>query len=695
MTAGAVLPAAFAPTLELVGSGKQLPPWMRAARGVTVGVALAMVMILTRWSGLVHGKLALAIFVLAMLAIPTSRQLSRRILLSACLAFGWVPLLWWWPLPVGDLGRGTLLLAVMVGGLGGWAAGGQHPWARCRAVMPKLAVVDAYPFLLALFGAAVLYPWLRPKSGPAALSMLMGGWDNSAHFNMVHQIRQTGVTVDVAPYPASEGIWHFYSYPESFHAVSATVIEFLTGPRVGDLSTELVVFSQTMAIMTICFIGMLVAGICALPLLRRRPALALPVSTFVAAIFLFGPGSVVIQEGFVNFNFACALVAAGALMTVSMARVFSPLHLAAIGGAVIGVANGWILLLVLAAPVILIGLLPFKRSRWSSSRRKIVISVVIVAAVFLCVARGVVVVLRVPVDNVLLVKGGVTPPNIGLTLVAVLSCLALSILVGKRYMAAPNRPARGQRARVRALVWLPIVATLAAGYIGVLQLRNGDALTYYFMKFVTGIEIVCFIVLVIPLSIIIARWIPSRQVYASGGSGTRWFVPHRISLASTSAIAASLAMTIAATQAFGFASPDLTARALPPTAPGAISRVYESTRILAPPAASSNLIDVAQRLNSEYPGKPMFYFDFPSDRQIDPILAAQWYFALTNTWYRASNNLVVNADFYAYTPVEVASSARRILTARPDAYVAVAADQVALIRGWMPASVPVEHIVGW
>jgi len=44
-------------------------------------------------------------------------------------------------------------------------------------------------------------------------------------------------------------------------------------------------------------------------------------ATFVASVFVLGPGANAIQEGFVNFNFACALVAAVVLIVVPLARV--------------------------------------------------------------------------------------------------------------------------------------------------------------------------------------------------------------------------------------------------------------------------------------------------------------------------------------------------------------------------------------
>lgn len=125
-----------------------------------------------------------------------------------------------------------------------------------------------------------------------------------------------------------------------------------------------------------------------------------------------------------------------------------------------------------------------------------------------------------------------------------------------------------------------------------------------------------------------------------------------------------------------------------------MDRVLQAARLTNPPTSTS-LVDTAPRLQRQYPGHAVFYFNFGSDLRVDPLIAAQWYFALTSTWTRKESDAASDVDFRHFTVEEVISSARRILTALPDAYVAVAGDQVAVIRSWMPASVPADHVVGW
>jgi len=680
----------------VVAPRKSAPSWLRLGRGVVVGLALVLIVLLARWSGLLQGKVALAVFALALLAVPTSRQLARRILLGVCLSFGWIPLLWWWPLPVGGLGRATLLTALMVGGVGAWAGAGQDPLTRCRRIVPKLAVIDSYPLVLTALSAWALRPWLQPKSGASSLSMLMDGWDHSAHFAMVHQIRLAGVTVDMAAPPASGGVWQFSSYPQSFHAVTATVVELLTGPRVGDLGTELSVFCQAIAVVSMCLVAVVMAGLCALPSLRRRPLLALPLATFAAAVMIFGPGSSAIQDGFVNFNFACALVVAVAFLVVPMARVVTPLHLAAVGGALVGIANGWILLLVLAAPVTLVGLLPVRPSRWSSSRRGWTLSIIVAVLVLVGVLRAAIVVARVPVDNVLLLNGGILPPDVGITVLGVLVCGTFAFVVGRAPHGAPAVSLAGPKARVRGLVSLPLVAALGAASLAALQLSHGDKLTYYFLKYLLGVEIVALVVLTIPLAFLLVHWFPARP--RSAGAPRAWH--QRVWTARAPALV-SLALALAATQAFGFAAPNLTATGLPPTAPGALHRVGEQDRSEYPPSATS-IIETAPRLHQAHPRQTIIYLSFPSDQRVDPLIAAQWYFALTGTWVRADNELASKISFDRgsaipndFRTTDVVASAQRILASRPDAYVAVGAEQLHTIRMLMPPTVDADHVIAW
>ena len=98
-------------------------------------------------------------------------------------------------------------------------------------------------------------------------------------------------------------------------------------------------------------------------------------------VFFLGPGALAIGGGIANFAVACGLTVAVVLLAVPAARVVAPLTLAAIGGAIVGVAATWVLLLALAGPALLVLLLPLRRRRWMASRAHVAASLGVVAAV--------------------------------------------------------------------------------------------------------------------------------------------------------------------------------------------------------------------------------------------------------------------------------------------------------------------------
>ena len=240
------------------------------------------------------------------------------------------------------------------------------------------------------------------------------------------------------------------------------------------------------------------------------------------------------------------------------------------------------------------------------------------------------------------------------------------------------------------------MAALGAASLAAFQLRNGGTLTYYFLKYVTGVEIVSLLVMTIPLAYLLVHWFPARPRPA--GAPRAWH--QRVWTARAPALV-SLALALAATQAFGFAAPNLTAIGLPPTAPGALYRVWEHDRSEYPLPATS-IIETAPRLHQAHPGQVVIYLSFPSDQRVDPLVAAQWYFALTGTYVRADDELAskITFDRGAAIPndfgtTSVVASAARILASRPDAYVAVAAVQLPTIRMLMPPTVDADHVIAW
>jgi len=165
------------------GAGVSLPSpvlWLRVGRGSLAALLVSGSLLLLRHAGVLRGLPALGLLVVTLLAIPSSRQLSRRILLVATIAVGWTPVLWWWHLPVGPTGRSGWLLAILPGVLIGWVAAGHPIRARARRLLPQMRVIDYFPLLVAAGSVLLLHTWLRAHSGAKALAMLLGGWDKQS-----------------------------------------------------------------------------------------------------------------------------------------------------------------------------------------------------------------------------------------------------------------------------------------------------------------------------------------------------------------------------------------------------------------------------------------------------------------------------------------------------------------------------------
>ncbi len=619
----------------------------RFVRAAMFGVTAACLVLLGRITGVLEGGAGLLVATLVVLLVPTSRDLCRRVLLAGCLLLGWTPVLWWSDLPLATFGRASIGLALIAGGTFAWVGWSERPGRRALLLLPRPRAVDLLIPVSAGLAMVVLQPWLQVKSATQSMALLMGGWDNVAHFSMVHMIRGSGVTVDVLPPPAGGGSWQFSSYPQGFHADVATIIEVMAGPVRGDVAAELLAYSRAIALLVIIVVVMLVAGFCALPALRRRPAVAVPASAFVAGVFLFGPGADLIQGGIGNFTLACALVVAIALVAVPAVRVCSPLALAAIGGAVVGVATSWVLLLAMALPAVLLLVAPFRLRRWRARPVAALVAVLLLLAVAGCLARTALVLGRVQAENPLTIDGGVIPLNFGLLVACTLGVIGACVLV-RRGIAAP-----AVRSRVAGLGFVPLAGVAVAAALIVVQIQTNDKVSYYGFKFMIGMLIVLLAVLVIPVVHLVPR---------GGGRGP---------LATARTAVASGLVALALTQVFGFTF-DASDIKLPAGAPGVANLVADVKVIRTPPLAAALpfRLERAARLHPGEIPEHAYYLDVSPDRRISAILAAQWYLSLSDSWTSESNYVAVGTSFRDNGPDAVAD-ARWVLVTSPDTVVLV------------------------
>lgn len=598
------------------------------------------------------GLTAVALGTVLVLAVPTSRFLSRRMLLTGALLFGATPLLWWVDLPLGRLGRAGLIGSLLVGGLAAWlvAGGRRDVRRRARALLPTVRPVDAIPLLAALATAWVVSGWLRVRSGSAALGALLPGWDNSAHLDMVQMLLRNGVTVDRLAAPAGT-VWQFSDYPQGYHAVVATLLQ-AGGTRATDHpAAVLLAYVHAEAWMLVLLGGLLAAAVCSLPSLRRRPMLALPAATLLVAGFVTGPGGSAFVGGFPNFVYAAALAACIPLLVAGMPRVAMPLQVAALGGLVVGVANAWILLLAVALPAAAVLALPATRVRWRGSRRRWTATGLVLVVVALGTLGPLHVISGLSAGSVLTIRGGIDAPEPGFIVAVALGAVALCL-----WTSASGRG--------RGLAWhgvTPVVGLLAALAVGAWQLHSAGALSYYFYKLLLGVGLVSLAVIAVGLSGLTVRGL---TVPAGGGPerSTRRFVLQGL---------AGVVAAVAAAQLTGLTIDGHRQFAAPTQAPEPMGAILTAA---AHPLESSQPtvllpVTAASRLNAQ-----------------------QWYLAVTGRWTKQANE---TASRVLLTPGADGAVVGALLDEAPDAVVLVDPAQLSAAQQAAGTTARGQRIVGW
>lgn len=631
---------------------RAVPPTAGAltrATAVAAGLLTAAVVAVLRVVGVIEGAWVLGPLVVALLAVPTSRLLARRILLNGAIVVGVVPALWWWDLPLGDLGRAGLLLAALIGGLTAWLLWSGLPAARERArqLVPSWHTVDLLPLGAAAASLWFMQAWLRVSTGSAALAALVPGWDHSAHYGMVHALRLNGVTADAVAAPAGEH-WQFASYPQGYHSLVATVMEAVSSTTVADPGTEVVTYLRAICLTLLLAAVMVAAGLCALPRLRRRPAVALPVVALAVAAFVIGPGAASFAHGFVNFVMAAALTACIPLVVVTMPRIALPVQLAAVGALLVAVAHSWALLLVMALPAALVLLLPLRRSRWRADRRSWLLTGLVLAATGVGLLMALRTLVVYDAGAVLVLPGGVLGPEMGALVAVVLGALGLCLWGATRASTRVTWAATG-----------PVVGLLAAAGVALLQRRAGAEPSYYFWKLVIGVELLAVVV----LGIAVARSVRAAQPGRSRAPALRTAVASVVVAAGLSQVfdPAANGSELFGVPSFELPHAELVLRAAAVRAPAGMRTV---------------------RLTAD------------GERALDPLNAQQWHLALTGAWTSEANAqaasaliaegggrqdllvaagiLLEDAGTWVIAPPEVAATLR---TELPD-------DQAARVMSW-------------
>lgn len=604
----------------------------RHLAGILLGVVLAVLVLWGRKTGTIADWSAIALAALLLLGTPTSRSLSSRTAINLSLLIGLTPLLWVLPEPTG-LGRVSIVLAVSVGAVGGWAASSS---SRLRSILPEVRVVDVWPWVATFVAAFAVAPWLRVRETAGALSMLQAGWDNSSHFNMFVMIRTHGTTTDLlGDAPAGES-WKFSDYPQGFHTLAAALAE-LTHP--GDtlpVGQELLLFAH--AIGAVCVIGalLLAAALCAMPQVRDRPGAALVAVSALSSVLLFSPLGTLVLNGFVNFYLASVLAGAVVIFAASSERVLDLPRLAAIGAALVGIAHGWILVLALALPAALLLVLPLGRARWTGSPRERALGGMIAVATAAGGIHAAALLLNLSPTAVLTTNGATPVPPVGLTLALTLAAIAVPVMTRR-----PPRRDGLDDPGIRRVAVVPTIGLLAACGLAAVQLSASQSVSYYFWKFVFALLLVSAVALVV--------------------AALDWTAGSTI-LTRRSATTAVLLVSVSLTQVFGLVAPRLPWGGFAVEAPGWQARTT-LTQLAGHPAEHTESLIIALESARVPPGtRPLFVLPLGEVTQ-HPISAAQWFMSATGRWTEESNASTLHLAAIDGSALSVTRAAEQALAA--------------------------------
>ncbi|MDQ0735514.1 hypothetical protein [Arthrobacter agilis] len=574
------------------------------------GVGVFLTVVALRLAGLLDGPVMIGVLGLLLLGFPTSDSLSRRIVLILPPMLGFTPLLWWIPELFTVVDYGAFVLAAVAGAFAAWAA-----WAASRPgelgrVLPRFRPLDVLPVLTGAAAVVTQLPVLAAGSADRALSLLSLNWDNASHFTMYSTLQARDRVIPLLGLAGDGTRWSFQDYPQGFHAVLATASQLAFGPVALGPEAAVVAYARLSALVTVMAAVLVSAGLVSLPVMRRRPLVATPVVAAVSAGWVFGPGAMAYQHGFPNFYLGVALVVSAVLVVSTMAKPLLPLPLAALGGCAVGVAQNWVLLLVFLVPLPLVLFLPARAVRWRAPWTGWVTASVTVLLTVAGVSLALGQISAIEVKTVIEATGGVPDPNVVEVTAILVACAVLS------FRAARSRgAAAGSLVRRR----LPLLV-LAAGalfilWFGGVQLVEAGKLSYYVLKFLIAFELVALVLAAVALMIVLERpRLPVRPRAAPPGS--------RLPGVAVAVLAAG-----AATQLFGSA-PVPWGQPLLGASAAAREAVDQQEAIAEVPAHIHALL----RAVEEGGGEPAIYITTEDWTVFNPLLAQQWYSALTGTY---------------------------------------------------------------
>ncbi|MCC3290825.1 hypothetical protein [Arthrobacter sp. zg-Y1110] len=586
---------------------------------------------------------------------PVARSFSLRILLGIIGLAGISPFLWWIKADVLFTDRGTILLALAAGALCGSAGAGAVRGLSLRRLLPEFRSMDALPILAGAASTWVVHNYLLSRSLDSTLFLLTRSWDFAPHFNMFNMIRNHGSVIAVLP-PAFDGsAWTASAYPQGYHALLASLAEISMGNEAMDVAGEATLFLKLVGVSSILGTVLVVSALTALPVFRRRLAVTAPLTALACAAWVVGPGGIPVFNAFPNFGLAVALSIA-AIALVHLRTLLHPLvSSAALVLAVVGVAHGWILLLVLCLPAVIVYaayLLSHRRDwRWPELTGQVLIIGIGLAGVLAAAWQ----LRKMSAGEVLNTDGGMHETDPGLTLIFVFATAAVV------WALAASRGTRS-RTMQRHSAWLlatPLYAAVLLIALAVFQLTSADEITYYFHKSMLAVELVAVVCAVI-------------------GAGELLLPRIRAMADRRTVTAASVLATLCATHFFGAPYTGLDEKGLKASAFGSEVAVNQDKSLSGPlPKPIEKLEAMA------VPGRQPFIY-VGHDVGTDPLLMAQWSLTLQGIWSEGVQPAIPMLKPLYKGPNQVPNAVEPILESSMDLDVVVDPELVAPLQEWLP-----------
>lgn len=594
-----------------------------------------------------------------MVIAPIGRNLSQRILFSIVALAGISPFMWWFSADLPYLDRGTVLLALAAAGLLGSVTYAAARRLSFRRFVPRFQAVDALPAVAGVASGWVVQNFLFAKSFESTLLLLTRSWDFAPHLNMFNMIRNHGSVIALLPSAPDGSAWSAASYPQGFHALLASLAEVVAGSKAGDIAQEAVLFFKLVGVAAVLGTLLIVAALTSLPVFRRHFLVTLPFVAVVATAWIVGPGAIPVFNAFPNFGLGVALCVA-CIAVVQLRRVVHPV--AATTALVLiltAVAHGWILLLILCLPSVLVYGVYLVWHRREAGWHSLALHLAIAAVALAGVIGALWQLRKLSAGEVLTTPGGTATADTGVAVLCIVANAFVALAFYSRRKVGHADDRRGTLTSLHILATPLFAAVLLVG-LAVFQLMEASKVTYYFHKSFLAVELMAIVCTVVGAA---ELWSPvlARQ------SRRKTFV------------AASLLTSLGATHFFGLPFTGLSEQGLEPTAQGAVG-VLEQSKALSDPAPRliSKLAGMAALKNP----RPFMYVGF--DDAFDPQLAAQWSLTLQGRW-TASTDLAVPMVKPLYRgPSHVPEAIDAVLTAAPDIDVVVDPELVPELRAWRP-----------